>query len=316
MGDEAEVAQERICKRPGCGNPVPEVKGRGRSRVFCGDACARQFHNDARPPMTAVASVGEQDPFAALEPLLRQAAVLAKAGREQIEGLEPARVRVEIADAEAARRRAEAAVVTAQARQAEAESEVQALAEALNAAREDKAAAESAATAAEERAALLEAEIGSLHGEDDQRAAATADLRERVATAEAEVSKVRRELDQAQAEARAVRADADAEIARARQAEADAREEIQRIRDDAAREREALQAACDAQLRAQQALTAAERARAERAEDELQSERAERWQIVTSMAARQNGHASPGIRTAEKTGQRRTAGAAAGGGTE
>ena len=38
---------ERRCRRPGCGNLVP-VSGRGRTRVFCGDACSRRFHNAAR----------------------------------------------------------------------------------------------------------------------------------------------------------------------------------------------------------------------------------------------------------------------------
>ena len=38
---------QRHCKRPGCGNLVP-VSGRGRTRVFCGDACSRRFHNAAR----------------------------------------------------------------------------------------------------------------------------------------------------------------------------------------------------------------------------------------------------------------------------
>ena len=37
----------RVCKRPGCGNPVP-WSGRGRIRVFCGDACSRRFHNAGR----------------------------------------------------------------------------------------------------------------------------------------------------------------------------------------------------------------------------------------------------------------------------
>ena len=39
---------QRRCKRPGCGNPVP-VSGRGRARVFCGDACSPRFRNAARP---------------------------------------------------------------------------------------------------------------------------------------------------------------------------------------------------------------------------------------------------------------------------
>ena len=42
----------RVCKRPGCGNPVPG-SGRGRTRLFCGDACSRRFHNAARPARAA-----------------------------------------------------------------------------------------------------------------------------------------------------------------------------------------------------------------------------------------------------------------------
>lgn len=278
---EAEVMPGRTCKRPGCGQPIPEDGGgRGRPRVFCSSDCARKFHNSARPSsVAAVAAVGEQDPLAALGPLLQQGAALVKAAREQAEGLDPARVRVEIADAEAARRRAEAAVVTAQARQAEAESEAGALAEALDAARDDKSAGEIALTEAEERAALLEAEIDVVRSETDQRvAAATEHLRGQVATAETEAERARQELEQ--------------------------------VREDAARERDALQASCESQLQAQKELTEAERARAERAEDQLAEERAERWQLTTSLSAKQNGRTSSGNRTAKKTGQRRTAAAA------
>ena len=42
------AGQQRVCKRPGCGNVVP-VPGRGRTRLFCGDVCSRRFRNAARP---------------------------------------------------------------------------------------------------------------------------------------------------------------------------------------------------------------------------------------------------------------------------
>ena len=41
-----------ICKRPGCGNILPG-QDRGRARQFCGDECARRYHNDARVPAPA-----------------------------------------------------------------------------------------------------------------------------------------------------------------------------------------------------------------------------------------------------------------------
>jgi hypothetical protein len=126
--------------------------------VFCSDECARRYHNDARIPVPAASGGnGDQDPLAALEQALRQAAVLARTARDQAAALAPARVRADIADAEAARRRAEAAAVTAQARQAEAEA--QALAEALQAARDDTAAAGEAARRAGEAARGLAAEL-------------------------------------------------------------------------------------------------------------------------------------------------------------
>lgn len=44
-------SEPRICKRPGCGAPVPAPRGgRGRRRQFCSNECARKYHNDARVP--------------------------------------------------------------------------------------------------------------------------------------------------------------------------------------------------------------------------------------------------------------------------
>ena len=108
------------CKRPGCGSAVPPGTGRGRHRVFCSDDCARRYHNDARVPAPVASTSGEQDPLTALDPLIRQAAVLIRAARDQAAALDPASVRAQLADADAARRRAEPATDTAQALQAEA----------------------------------------------------------------------------------------------------------------------------------------------------------------------------------------------------
>jgi hypothetical protein len=64
----------RECKRPGCGNLIPPGSGPGRNRVFCGDECARRYHNDARLPVPAASGgSGDGDPLAALEQALRQA---------------------------------------------------------------------------------------------------------------------------------------------------------------------------------------------------------------------------------------------------
>ena len=104
-----------ICKRPGCPNALPG-QDRGRTRQFCSDECARRYHNDARIPAPAAPPADSTDPLAALDAVIRQAAVLTRAAREMAASLDPARVRAQIAEAEAARRRAEAAAVTAGAR--------------------------------------------------------------------------------------------------------------------------------------------------------------------------------------------------------
>src|SRR5262245_26388998 len=138
-GQVPGAAAAGLCKRPGCGNALP-AQDRGRTRQFCGTECARRYHNDARipaPPAAAPSADSPADPLTALEGAIRQAAVLIRAAREQAASLDPARVRAQVAEAEAARRRAEAAAVTAQARAAEAGAEAQALAEALEAARDD-----------------------------------------------------------------------------------------------------------------------------------------------------------------------------------
>ena len=81
-----------------------------------------------------------------------------------------------------------------------------------------------------------------------------------------------------------------AEAARARQAEADARAETGHVRADAGRERGALREQHQAQLGAVTALTAAERARAERAEQLLETERADRRHLTTALTAPGNGN--------------------------
>jgi hypothetical protein len=93
----ADQAAAVICRRPGCGRPLP-ASGRGRTRQFCSDDCARRYHNDARIPAPAAVPVpvGDTDPVAALDTLIRQAAVLVRAAREQAASLDPAAVRAQI----------------------------------------------------------------------------------------------------------------------------------------------------------------------------------------------------------------------------
>jgi hypothetical protein len=282
-----------VCKRPGCGNPLP-AQDRGRTRQFCSTDCARRYHNDARIPAPAAAPPSADspaDPLAALEGVTRQAAVLARAAREQAASLDPARVRAQVAEAEAARRRAEAAAVTAQARAAEAAAETQALAEALEAAREDVRAAQAATAAAragaQDAAAALEQARSDAAG---HIATARGEAAGQVSAAQSEAARAARERDDAIAAARR----ADAETVRARQAEASARAETDRARADAARERDALRDQHQAQLDAVAALTAAERARAERAEQLLEGERADRRHLTSALTTPAGGSSGNG----------------------
>ena len=90
---------QRRCKRPGCGNMVP-VSGRGRARVFCGDACSRRFHNAARSAggdAGAVSSAQAADPLGALEALIRQAGALVMLARGQAAALDPEVVAAQLA---------------------------------------------------------------------------------------------------------------------------------------------------------------------------------------------------------------------------
>jgi hypothetical protein len=280
------------CKRPGCGSPLP-AQARGRNRQFCSTDCARRYHNDARIPAPApgMPGIGEQDPLAALDALTRQAAVLVRAARDQAASLDPASVRAQIADAEAARRRAEAAAITAQAQAAEAREETTTLAEALAAARDDAAAAQAAAQRAADTARAAAAELEQLRRDTAaQITAMQARADEQVTAGRTDASRCARERDDALAAARDARHAADTEISRARQAEADARAETGRVRADAARERDALTASCQAQLAAAQALTDAERGRAERAETQLETERADRRTLTSHLTATTSGN--------------------------
>jgi hypothetical protein len=126
-----------ICKRPGCGEPVPVNKGRGRTRQFCSNECARRYHNDARPLSSRRSALDAEDPLAALDSLIRQAAVLVRTALNQAASVDPAQVRSQVAEAEAARLRAESLASTATARAIEAQRQIEALTEALAAAREE-----------------------------------------------------------------------------------------------------------------------------------------------------------------------------------
>ncbi len=267
---------QRHCKRPGCGNLVP-VSGRGRTRVFCGDACSRRFHNAARSPGGdggAVSSVQAADPLGALEALIRQAGSVVTMARGQVAALDPEVVAAQLAEAEAARRRAEARAVTAEARAAEAEEDMLAALEAAEAAHRGREAAEAEARRAREETARARRELAEEVARARADAEAAAGRADRLAAEAAGIAETARtERDQAGERAAAAVRAAEAELARARQGEAGAREQVRQARADAAREREALAGQYQARLQAAEQLAAAERDRALRAEQRLDAER-------------------------------------------
>ena len=289
--DVAGEAIPRVCKRPGCGSPVP-WSGRGRTRLFCGDACSRRFHNAARPATGGVAVSPEQagDPLGALEALIGQAGSLIMLARGQAAALDPETVAVQLAEAEAARRRAEARAVTAEARAAEAEQEVLAALDAAAAAHRGREIAEAGAGRASEvagqaRQELAEA-IACAHTEAE---AARVHAEEQIAEAAGAAETARAERDQAGERAAALVHGADAELARARQAEADACDQVRQARDDAAREREMLAEQYRARLQSAGQLADAERDRALRAEQRLVAERERHHGLLAALTTAAGG---------------------------
>jgi len=266
----------RVCKRPGCGNPVP-WSGRGRTRLFCGDACSRRFHNAGRPAAgggVAVSSEQAGDPLGALEALTGQAGSLITLARGQAAALDPETVAVQLAEAEAARRRAEARAVTVEARAAEAEQEMLAALDAAEAADRGREAAEGEARRAREAVAQARRELAeAIAGAHADAVAAQARAARQAAEATGAAEAARAERDRAGEHAAALVRAAEAELARARQAEAGACDQVRQARDDAARERETLDGQYRARLEAAGHLAAAERDRAIRAEQLLDGER-------------------------------------------
>jgi hypothetical protein len=278
----------RVCKRPGCGSLVP-LPARGRTRLFCGDACSRRFHNASRPAAgSGVAVSPEQagDPLVALEALIGQAGSLITLARGQAAALDPETVAVQLAEAEAARRRAEARAVTAEARAAEAELEMLAALEAAEAADRGREAAEAGGrraceAAAQARRELAEAIAGARAEGEAVQARAARQVAEAAGTAQA----AQAERDRAGEHAAALVQAAEAELARARQAEADACEQVRQARHDAGREREAMAGQYRARLEAAGHLAAAGRDRAIRAEQLLDAEREHHHRLLTVLTA-------------------------------
>jgi len=267
--------QQRRCKRPGCGNDLP-ARDRGRPRVFCGDDCARKYANGTRPAHPQAPAGQDTDALAGLEVLLSQATALTRQAAVQARQTDPARVRVQLADAEAARRRAEAGTQVACAQAAEQAHEAQAAAEALEAARRDLHAAEQDTAQQAAQAAAARADLAAARDQHaTDQAKTTTDAAAAIAAEQRAAEQHRHAAATAIEEAKGIQQHASAEAARARQAETDARAEIERTRTDAARERDTLTAGYHAQLNAAGQIIAAQRARAERAEHQVDTERAQ-----------------------------------------
>ncbi len=129
-----------------------------------------------------------------------------------------------------------------------------------------------------------------------QITAASTEASGRVTAAEQAAARCQRERDAATEAARHAQHTADTEISRARQAEADARAETGHVRADAARERDAFREHYQAQARAAETLTTAERARADRAEHQLDTELAAFRALATGQAQHTTTAGRPGSR--------------------
>lgn len=129
-GSSSTNREVAICKRPGCGKPVPVTK-RGRTRQFCSNECTRRYHNDARASARKPEPADGEDLLSGLETMLSKAIAHLRVAREQGAGADAAQMRAQLAEAEALRARAEADAATAAA--------------ALASAREDARAARAAA---------------------------------------------------------------------------------------------------------------------------------------------------------------------------
>ena len=281
---------KRRCRQPGCGSELPAVTGRGAPRLFCSPACSRKWHNDHRPAAGQQAAAGPGPapggPLAGLHQLLAQAASLVASAAAELAAADHGRVSAALAAADAASRQAQAETAVALAQAAGARQSEQAATAAMHAARHDTQAALEAADAARADADAADARAQAIR---DQADAQITEIRRQADTALAAACDGTRaahaDRDAALASADQARHHAGTEIGRARQAEADARAENDRVRADAARERDTLREQHQAQLDAVAALTGAERARAERGEQLLDAERADRRHLTSALTA-------------------------------
>lgn len=124
-GSSSTTREVAICKRPGCGKPVP-VTMRGRTRQFCSNECTRRYHNDARSSARRQVPADSGDLLSVLEELLSTAIAHLRAAREQAVSPDAAQVRAQLAEAEALRARAVADAAAAAAALASAREEARA----------------------------------------------------------------------------------------------------------------------------------------------------------------------------------------------
>jgi predicted nucleic acid-binding Zn-ribbon protein len=273
MPDGAGGGSGGHCKRAGCGRPLPPGE-RGRARQFCSDDCRNRHYNAMRGKASAVApppTDGPEAGLARLMQLLTESSRLAAAVSAQVAEANPGRVAAVLAEADAARRRAEAHAATASAQSAESAASASAAWEAVDAAESLQTAAQTRAEEAEEQGRALQAKVGDLSGQLDAAL-------QRAQAAEYQVADAFVQRD-------AARKDAERTADTLAGERGAAREDVKEAHQQAAREIAGVRDACEVQTDAAREIANAAVTRAERAEAELDAERAERRTLTDKLNA-------------------------------
>ncbi|MGH3155803.1 MAG: hypothetical protein ACRDNF_04385 [Streptosporangiaceae bacterium] len=325
---KSTLAATSLCAFPDCDQPTaPPTSGRGAKPKYCADenhnplsAHRERRRRQAESTGQRAEETGGQPVTIGLTRATELVRALEKLTAQHADTLTRAVAELRSAgDVESAEAEVYAARTSADQRVAAAEAR---LAEEINRRREaeadrdqahaDREEADEAASQAISRMDDLTRELAALHTTTDEqlrqlRDQAATDIQQARDHAQREISQARDEATRQVVEATSQLRRAEQETARAQQAEgaaieradraqAQATEENSRIRTDAQRERDELHAATDARLAALEEARTALRIRAERAEAELDTARAENERLTEQLigaTADENQHPRP-----------------------
>jgi colicin import membrane protein len=303
------------CAYPGCDQPVaPPTSGRGAKPKYCDDAGHNPLtaHRERRRRDTETTGQRAEETGGqpvtigltrAAELILKLESLTAQHADALTRAIAEVRSAgdVESAEAEvyAARASADQRIAAAEARLAEEITRRREAEAERDQARADREQADAAAAAAITRMDELQHELTTLHHSTTAqlrqlRAETTAQLEQARIAAEHDIGQAREHAERQVADAASRAQHAEQETARAQQAEAAAQQradrgqaqaadEIALVRADSQRERDELHAATDARLAALEETRTALRVRAERAEADLDTARAEQQRLAEQL---------------------------------